>query len=106
MRCMVFGVVLLCGVSGVAQADERADQVFAIGQFTGAATFCGVPRQEVNELAKTILDALDVDSSGPNPMMSKFTEGVTAGVKEQKDTPQATCDEVKQGFEQMKAKTQ
>ena len=104
MRWIVLGVVLACGVSSLARADETADQAFAAGQFTGAATFCGVPRVEVNALAKSMLDAFGVDSSGPNPMMTKFTEGVTAGTKEQRDAPQATCDEVKQGFEQMKGK--
>ncbi len=104
MRWMVLGLVLLCGVSGVAHADEKEEQAFAAGQFTGAATFCGVPRAEVNALAKAMLDAFGVDSSGPNPAMTKFTEGVADGVREQKDAPQATCDEVKQGFAQMKGK--
>lgn len=53
-----------------------------------------------------MLDAFGVDSSGPNPAMTKFKEGVTAGVTEQKNTPEATCDEVKQGFAQMKDKMQ
>lgn len=57
-------------------------------------------------MAKSMLEAFGVDISGPNPMMTKFTEGVAAGTREQKDAPQATCDEVKQGFEQMKGKTQ
>ena len=106
MRWMMLGVVLTCGLSGMARADEKADQAFAAGQFTGAATFCGVPRAEVNALAKSMLDAFGVDSSGPNPTMTRFTEGVTAGTTEQRDAPQATCDEVKEGFEQMKGKIQ
>ena len=106
MRWAVLGVVFACSVPGLARADETADQAFAAGQFTGAATFCGIPRAEVNALAKAMLDAFGVDSSGPNPMMSKFTEGVTAGTKEQRDAPQATCDEVKQGFAQMKSKVE
>ena len=89
---------------GIAKADETQDQVFAVGQFAGASTFCGVPREDVNALSKAMLQAFGVDISGPNPMMTKFTEGVAAGVKEQKDAPQATCDEVKQGFAQMKGK--
>ncbi len=97
---------MACGLSGAARADEKADQAFAAGQFAGAATFCGVPRAEVNALAKSMLDAFGVDSSGPNPMMTRFTEGVTAGTQEQRDAPQATCDEVKQGFEQTKGKFQ
>ena len=106
MRWMMLGVVLTCGLSGMARADEKADQAFAAGQFTGAATFCGMPRAEVNALAKSMLDAFGVDSSGPNPTMTRFTEGVTAGTTEQRDAPQATCDEVKEGFEQMKGKIQ
>jgi hypothetical protein len=99
-------LVVSCGLSGAAQADEKADQAFAAGQFVGAVTFCGVPRDDVNALAKAMLDAFGVDSSGPNPAMTKFKEGVTAGVTEQKNTPEATCDEVKQGFAQMKDKMQ
>jgi len=104
MRWILLGVVLACGLSSVARADDKADQAFAAGQFAGAATFCGVPRSDVNALAKSMLDAFGVDSSGPNPMMTRFTEGVTAGTQAQRDAPQATCDEVKQGFEQMKDK--
>jgi hypothetical protein len=37
-------------------------------------------------------------------MMTRFTEGLTAGTKEQRDAPQASCDEVKEGFEQIRAK--
>ena len=48
-----------------------------------------------------MLDAFGVDSSGPNPMMTRFTEGVTAGTHEQRDAPQATCDKVKEDFGQM-----
>ena len=101
---VMLGMVLVCSLSGSVQADEAEDQAFAAGQFTGASTFCGVPRDEVNALAKAMLDAFGVDSSGPNPAMAKFTEGVTAGMAEQRDAPQATCDEVKQGFAQMKGK--
>ncbi len=104
MRASLLGLVLVCGVAGAARADEMQDQAYAAGQFAGAATFCGVPRDDVNALAKAMLEAFGVDSSGPNPGMTKFTEGVTAGVKEQRDAPQATCDEVKQGFAQMKGK--
>ena len=104
MRWMMLGMVVAVAMSGTAQADEKEDQAFAAGQFTGASTFCGVPRDEVNALAKAMLDAFGVDSSGPNPAMKKFTEGVAAGAKEQKDAPQATCDEVKAGFAQMKGK--
>ena len=104
MRWMVLGVILACGMAGVARADEKADQAFAAGQFTGASTFCGVPRAEVNALAKSMLDAFGVDSSGPNPLMTRFMEGVTAGTQEQRDAPQTTCAEVKEGFEQMKSK--
>ena len=105
-RWVALTLIVSCGVSGVARADEKADQAFAAGQFTGAATFCGVPRNEVNALAKAMLDAFGVDSNGPNPAMTRFTQGVTAGVEEQKNTPEATCDEVKQGFAQMKEKMQ
>ena len=101
---LVVGMVVACLASGAAWADEKEDQAYAAGQFTGAATVCGVPREEVNALAKAMLDAFGVDSSGPSPAMAKFTEGVAAGAKEQKDTPQATCDEVKQGFAMMKGK--
>ena len=106
LRWVMLTLVVSCGLSGAAQADEKADQAFAAGQFTGAATFCGVPRTEVNAVAKAMLDAFGVDSSGPIPAMTRFTEGVTAGVEEQKNTPEATCDEVKQGFAQMKEKMQ
>ena len=103
-RWVMLAFIVSWGASGAAHADEKADQAFAAGQLTGAATFCGVPRDEVNALAKAMLDAFGVDSSGPNPAMARFTEGVTAGVEEQKNTPEATCDEVKQGFDLMKQK--
>ncbi len=103
---IVLGLALALGLSAPARADEKEDQAFAAGQFTGAATFCGVPREQVNALAKAMLDAFGVDSSGPSPAMTKFTEGVTAGATEQRDAPQATCDEVKEGFGQMKARMQ
>ena len=107
MRWIAVGVALMFVMPGMARADDdKAEQAFAAGQFTGAATFCGVPRGEVNALAKAMLDAFGVDSSGPSPLMTKFTEGVAAGAKEQKDDPQATCDEVKQGFGQMKSRMQ
>ena len=104
MRCLILGLVLVSGIMGVARADEVQDQAYATGQFAGAATFCGVPREDVNALSKAMLDAFGVDSSGPNPAMTKFTEGVAAGIKEQREAPQATCAEVKQGFAQMKDK--
>ena len=104
MRASILGLVLVCGVTGVARADEIEDQAYAAGQFAGASTFCGVPKDEVNALSKAMLEAFGVDISGPNPAMTKFTQGVTAGVKEQREAPQATCDEVKQGFAQMKEK--
>ena len=104
-----FAVVLIlvsgvAGLAGTARADDADDQAYAAGQFTGAVSVCGVARKDANALAKKMLDAIGVDSSGPNPQMTKFTAGVTAGAKEQRDTPQASCDEVKQGFEAMKTK--
>ena len=104
MRWLMLGLILTCGATGAARADEVGDQAYAAGQFAGAATFCGVPREDVNVLAKAMLDAFGVDSSGPNPGMTMFTQGVPAGTKEQKESPQASCDEVKQGFAQMKGK--
>ena len=103
MRWSMLGLVVVCGFTTAAQADELQDQAYAAGQFAGASTFCGVPRGDVNALSKAMLEAFGVDISGPNPAMTKFTEGVTAGMREQKDAPQATCDEVKQGFAQMKS---
>ena len=99
----LFGTLALVGTVSPAWADDAEDQVFAAGQFTGASTFCGVPRPDANALAKAMLDAFGVDSSGPSPAMAKFTEGVASGVREQRDTPQASCDEVKSGFAQMKS---
>lgn len=104
MRVWIMGAVVACGacVGGVARAQD--DMSFAAGQFTGAATFCGVPRTEVMPVAMALLKIAGVDASGPGPEMTQFTAGVTEGVREMKENPQATCDEVKEGFSQMKAK--
>ena len=101
---LMSAVVVVCGVSmgSVARADD--DVAFATGQFTGAATFCGVPRTEVLPVAMALLKMAGVDASGPSPEMTRFTAGVADGVREMKDNPPATCDEVKEGFSQMKAK--
>ena len=106
MRGLMIAVVA-CGVclGGAARAEDD-DLPFAAGQFAGAATFCGVPRADVNQVSAAMLKMAGVDSSGPSPEMKRFTEGVTAGMREMKENPQATCDEVKEGVAQMKGKLQ
>ena len=37
MHRVIFGAVFLCGMSGAAWPDEKADQAYATGQFTGDA---------------------------------------------------------------------
>src|ERR1700712_3294431 len=100
MRIWIMSAMLVCGVFGgsIARAQDASEVAFAAGQFTGAATFCGVPRPEVMALAKAMLDVAGVDSSGPGPEMTRFTQGVTAGTLEMKEKAPATCDEVKEGF--------
>lgn len=108
MRLWIMSAVLGCGVFGgtVARAQDAGEVAFAAGQFTGAAIFCGLPRPEVMALAKAMLDVAGVDSGGPSPEMTRFTQGVTAGTVEMKDKAPATCDEVKEGFKQMQTKVQ
>lgn len=104
MRKMLLAGLVVCGtvVGGAARAQDAGEVAFAAGQFVGAATFCGVPRAEVTPMAKAMLDMAGVDSSGPSPGMTRFTEGVAAGTTEMKEKPPASCDEVKAGFAQMK----
>ena len=100
---MMAAALVACMASTAARAQDADEIAFAAGQFTCAATVCGVPRAEVMPLAKAMLEASGVDPNGPSPAMTRFTEGVASGTREQKDTPQATCDEVKDGFKQMQA---
>ena len=104
MRVWVMSAMVVCGVCTGNTARAEDDVAFATGQFTGAATFCGVPRSEVLPVAMALLKMAGVDASGPSPEMTQFTAGVADGVREMKDNPPATCDEVKEGFSQMKAK--
>lgn len=103
MRELFLAGLIVCGtaVGGTARAQDAGELAFGAGQFVGAATFCGVPKAEVTPLAKAMLDMAGVDSSGPSPGMTRFTEGVAAGAKEMKEKPPATCEEVKAGFAQM-----
>ena len=105
MRVWVLSALVMCGVctGSVARAEDD-DTAFAAGQFTGAATFCGVPRAEVLPVATALLKMGGVDAGAPSPEMTRFTAGVADGVREMKEHPQATCGEVKEGFDQMKAK--
>ena len=104
MRVWLIGAMVACGVCAGSMARAEDDMPFAAGQFTGAATFCGVPRAEVMPVATALLKMAGVDASGPSPEMTRFTAGGADGVREMKDNPPATCDEVKEGFSQMKAK--
>lgn len=106
MRALMGAMVVFGLMAGSAAHAEDNDVAYGAGQFVGAATFCGVPRAEVMPVATALLKTAGVDPSGPSPEMTRFTEGVAAGVKEMKENPQATCDQVKEAFAQMKANLQ
>ncbi len=91
---------LLAGIllAAPAHAEDSLEQAFGVGQFTGAATFCGIPRPDVLVVSKKLLGAFGIASDGPSPEMTKFTEGVAAGTTEMRGMAKPNCDEVKEAF--------
>ena len=89
---------LLAGATS-ARAETKDEMAFGFGQFVGAASFCKIPREKVNKVAAALLASAEIDSSGPSPEMTRFTAGVTAGVKEMSQPGAASCADVTAAFD-------
>ena len=91
-------------VSAPLRAETPEEIAFGLGQFTGAATFCEIPRAKVNEVAAALLTSAGIDSSGPSPEMTKFTAGVADGVRTMSGPEAASCGDVTTAFDEDYAK--
>jgi hypothetical protein len=99
MKCLAVALPVALLVSAPVQAEDTTlEQAFGFGQFSGAATYCGVPRADVLAMAGTLLKGAGIDPDAASPEMKKFTEGVTAGVTAMKATDAPDCDSVKTAF--------
>ena len=98
MKCLVVVLPVALLVSAPVQAEDTLEQAFGFGQFSGAATYCGVPRADVLAMAATLLKGAGIDPDSASPEMKKFTEGVTAGVAAMKEKDAPDCDSVKTAF--------
>ena len=101
-------LLLACALASPfpASAETPEELAFGFGQFTGAATFCKMPKDQVSQVAKTMLTASGIDASGPSPAMTRFTEGVADGVRSMSGPEAASCADVKAAFEDAYAKIQ
>lgn len=89
-----------------ASAETPEELAFGFGQFTGAATFCKMPKDQVSQVAKALLTASGIDASGPSPAMTRFTEGVADGVRSMSAPDAAPCTDVKSAFDEAYSKVQ
>jgi hypothetical protein len=99
-------LLLACALAGSAPASAETPEelAFGFGQFTGAATFCKMPKDQVSQLADTMLTGSGIDTGGPSPAMTRFKEGVADGVRSMSAPDAATCAEVKSAFDEAYAK--
>jgi hypothetical protein len=91
-------------ISAPARADDTLDQAYGFGQFAGAASFCGVPRADVMDVAGKLLKAVGIDPSSTSPEMTRFTEGVADGTSAMKEKDAPDCAEVKTAFAEAQSK--
>ncbi|WP_238185058.1 hypothetical protein [Methylobacterium trifolii] len=94
---LILGVALT--VSAPVTAETPEEMAFGFGQFTGSATFCKVPKEKVQELASALLVSSGIKTDGPSPAMTRFTEGVTDGIKAMSAPDAASCTDVVTAFD-------
>ncbi|GLS44677.1 hypothetical protein [Methylobacterium brachythecii] len=98
--------VLFGLASQSARAETPEEIAFGFGQFTGAATFCKLPKDKVQAVAAGLLGTAGIDMSGPGPEMTKFKEGVTDGVRSMQAPDASSCEDVTTAFNQAYEKLQ
>ena len=80
-------------------AATPEETAFGLGQFSGAATFCKLPSDQINEVAAILLKASGIDPTVQGPLMTRFTEGVTDGIKAMSAPNAASCADVTTAFQ-------
>ncbi|GJD94676.1 hypothetical protein [Methylobacterium iners] len=104
--CFAAAIAGLVALSGPALAETPEETAFGFGQFTGAATFCKIPREKVNQVASALLESAGIDASGPSPAMKRFTEGVADGVPTMSGPEASSCADVTTAFNEAYDKIQ
>ena len=102
----LLSVGALAAWSAPSRAQSTDETAFGLGQFIGSAVFCKVPRDKVDALAATLLKASGIDASGPSPIMTRFTAGVTDGAQAMQKPDAPPCSDVVAAFNEAYAKTQ
>ncbi len=108
MRLMPLIVPLLLGclvASTAARAETPDESAFGFGQFIGAAMFCKLPKERVDELAANLLSSAGIDPKAPGSAMVRFDEGVGDGTRLMSSPGATSCAAVTAAFEEAYMRT-
>jgi hypothetical protein len=94
-------IVLAClAASTVALAETPEESAFGFGQFIGAARFCKLPTDRVDDLATNLLASAGIDPKAPGTAMVRFDEGVSNGTRLMSLPGATSCEAVTAAFEE------
>ena len=108
MRRASLIVPLLLGcfaASTMALAETPEESAFGFGQFIGAARFCKLPEDRVDDLAASLLTSAGIDPKAPGAAMVRFDEGVSNGTRLMSSPGATSCEAVSAAFEEAYKKT-
>ena len=98
--------MLACLVaSSTARAETPEDSAFGFGQFIGAATFCKLSKDRIDDLAANLLASAGIDPKAPGAAMVRFDEGVSNGTRLMSLPGATSCEAVTAAFEEAYRKT-